>query len=203
MFFVGLDLGQKVDPSAVVVVERIECRRAFMGSSFERLVVRFVERMPLGTPYPRVVERVRRIVSSQELLGQCVLAVDAGGVGAPVVDMLRAARLGCSMTGYMITGGERSAGESVAKRDLLAEVQVLMEGGKLTIGNVGELGRLTKELMDVRIITGMNGRRRMGADRSGEHDDLVIALALACWKANAGGRGGGYSVGERSDGRLV
>lgn len=174
-----------------------------MGSSFERLVVRFVERMPLGTPYPRVVERVRRIVSSQELLGQCVLAVDAGGVGAPVVDMLRAARLGCSMTGYMITGGERSAGESVTKRDLLAEVQVLMEGGKLTIGNVGELGRLTKELMDVRIITGMNGRRRMGADRSGEHDDLVIALALACWKANAGGRGGGYSVGERSDGRLV
>ena len=24
---------------------------------------------------------------------------------------------------------------------------------------------------------------RMGADGGGEHDDLVIALALACWRA--------------------
>jgi hypothetical protein len=28
-----------------------------------------------------------------------------------------------------------------------------------------------------------NGRDRVGAERAGEHDDLVIALALACWKA--------------------
>src|SRR5690349_20109168 len=124
MFFAGLDLGQKVDPSAVVVVERIEHRRAVMGSAFEKLVVRFAERMPLGTPYPKVVERVREIVTSQFLRGNCELAVDATGVGAPVVDMLRAAQLGCSMTAFTITGGERSSGESVTKRDLFAEVQV-------------------------------------------------------------------------------
>ena len=27
------------------------------------------------------------------------------------------------------------------------------------------------------------GRVRIGADGCGEHDDLVIALALACWRA--------------------
>ena len=27
------------------------------------------------------------------------------------------------------------------------------------------------------------GRLRIGADGSGEHDDLAIALALACWRA--------------------
>jgi hypothetical protein len=27
---------------------------------------------------------------------------------------------------------------------------------------------------------------RLGADGCGEHDDLVIALALACWRAKRG-----------------
>jgi hypothetical protein len=30
---------------------------------------------------------------------------------------------------------------------------------------------------------GDSGRVRMGAEGSGSHDDLVIALALACWRA--------------------
>jgi hypothetical protein len=196
MNYVGLDLGQKIDPSAVVVVERIEHRRAFMGSAFERLVVRYIERMPLGTPYPRVVERVRRIVQSQALRGNCVLAVDASGVGAPVVDMLRAAQLGCSMTAFTITGGERSGGESVTKRDLVAGVQVLLESGRLTIGKVAGQERLVKELSDVRMTVGASGRTRLGADGYGEHDDLAIALALACWKASGAMRRG--HVGEQS-----
>ena len=58
---------------------------------YEGLVLRHVERVPLGTPYPEVVERVRELVTHDELAGRCALAVDATGVGAPVVDMLRAA----------------------------------------------------------------------------------------------------------------
>src|SRR5580700_7762715 len=111
MYFLGLDLGQKRDHSALAVVERVDHRRAFQGTAFEKLLVRYVERMPLGTPYPQVVERVREIVSSEELRGDCVLAVDATGVGAPVVDMLRAARLGCDLTAWTITGGERAASQ--------------------------------------------------------------------------------------------
>jgi hypothetical protein len=49
MSYVGLDLGKMRDPPAVVVVERIEHRRAFQGTEFEKLVVRFTEVMPLGT----------------------------------------------------------------------------------------------------------------------------------------------------------
>src|ERR1035438_2433175 len=107
MKYVGLDLEQKRDYSAVVVVERVDHRRAFQGTSFEKLLVRFAERMGLGTPYPHVVERVRTIVQSDELRGDCVLVVDATGVGAPVVDMLRAARLGCEICAVTITGGDR------------------------------------------------------------------------------------------------
>ena len=46
-----------------------------------------------------------------------------------------------------------------------------------------ETGPLVRELTDVRLTAGNGGRLRMGADRSGQHDDLVMALALACWRA--------------------
>ena len=179
MFYLGLDLGQKRDHSAVAVVERIDHRRAFRGSAFERLVVRYVERLPFGYSLsPGCAERVRAIVRSQALIGNCAIAVDATGVGAPVVDMLRAARLGCDLSAVVITGGGRAAGYSVPKRDLMAEVLMLLEQGQLKIGNLREGPRLVRELMDVRESGG-----RLGAEGSGEHDDLAIAVALACWRA--------------------
>jgi hypothetical protein len=68
---------------------------------------------------------------------------------------------------------------SVPKRDLMAVVQVLLWG-------LRELGALMRELTDVRSSVGIGGRVRLGADGCGEHDDLVIALALACWRARRG-----------------
>jgi hypothetical protein len=62
MFYIGLDLGKRQDPAAVAVVERIDRGRPYQTAVFHRLGVRRVERMALGTPYPRVVERVREIV---------------------------------------------------------------------------------------------------------------------------------------------
>ena len=64
MYYVGLDLGQKRDYSAVIAIERVDHRRAFQGTEFEKLNVRYIERLPLGTPYPVVVERMREIVGS-------------------------------------------------------------------------------------------------------------------------------------------
>ena len=50
MFYLGLDLGQRRDHSAIAVIEK---RNALM-------LVRHLERVALGTPYPAVVERVGR-----------------------------------------------------------------------------------------------------------------------------------------------
>jgi hypothetical protein len=47
------------------------------------------------------------MVSHQNLRGRCVMAVDATGVGEPVVDMLRSGQLGCEVIAVNITGGER------------------------------------------------------------------------------------------------
>jgi hypothetical protein len=181
MFYVGLDLGKTHDPSTIAVVEKMP----------SHMRLRHLERVALGTPYPLVVERLRGITWNRQLIGNCALAVDGTGVGAPVVDMLRGARLGCDIAAVTITGGERqrqSGGVwSVPKRDLLAVVQLMLERGELKIAQgLRELGPLMRELSDVRATAGVGGRVRLGADGCGEHDDLVIALALACWRAKRG-----------------
>jgi hypothetical protein len=54
-----------------------------------------------------------------------------------------------------------------------------------------ETGSLIRELTNVRMTAAGSGRVRMGAEGCGRHDDLVIALALACWRAKRGQNGFG------------
>ena len=205
MFYAGLDLGQRRDHSAIAVVERKDLMRAFQAPIFHSLLLRHVERVPLGTSYPAVVARVREIVRHETLQGRCALTVDGTGVGAPVVEMLRAAKLGCEISAVTITGGERehqvqtAAGEwwNVPKQDLVSGLLVLLERGELKIARrLRDAGALVREMLDVKATFGQGGqgqagRMRLGADGCGEHDDLVIALALACWRAKRKQRGFG------------
>jgi hypothetical protein len=187
MYYVGMDLGQRHDFTALVVVERRERYQGYTNPTFDSAAVRHVERMALGTPYPAVVDRVKEIVGGSALGGACCLTVDATGVGAPVVDMLKAARLGCELTAVTITGGERmnqhQTGFNVPKQDLMAGVQLLLEQKQLRIAR-GLKGApmLMRELMDVQARVRRDGGLKVGAEGAGRHDDLVIALALACWK---------------------
>jgi hypothetical protein len=57
MLFVGLDLGQRKDFTAVAVVER-KMGRLHNAAARPTLLVRHLERVALGTAYTRVVERV-------------------------------------------------------------------------------------------------------------------------------------------------
>jgi hypothetical protein len=180
MFYLGLDLGKKHDHTAVVIVEK---RSALMHTG---LLVRHLERVALGTPYTAVVARIGEIV---QRIPRCVVVVDGTGVGEPVVDALRRAGLGCEITAVTITGGERESRRgpvcSVPKEDLIAGLQMAMEKGELRVARrLEEAGALLKELLNVRITAGLAiGKVRIGADGYGEHDDLAIALALACWRA--------------------
>ncbi|HWF10460.1 MAG TPA: hypothetical protein VG297_18460 [Bryobacteraceae bacterium] len=181
MKYVGIDLGKWRDHSAIAIVEKVN----------GKLLVRHLERLALGTPYTRVVERVREIVGE---LGDCIVVVDGTGVGEPVVEALRRAGLGCEVAAVTITSGEREtrAGSrsSVPKQDLMARLQLAIEKGELRVARrLEDAGALVKELLNVRAREGLgvfgraSGRVRVGADGYGEHDDLVMAVALACWRA--------------------
>ncbi len=185
---IGLDLGKRRDHAALAVIERIDHHSAYTGSTMNSLNVVLLERIPLGTPYTVLVAAVRNLLQSDELRGRSALAVDATGVGGPVVDMLRRCQLGCDLSAVTITAGEHESTNgyeySVPKQDLISGLQVHLELGQLRIAkSLKQCGSLVRELADVRMATRNSGRVRIGADACGEHDDLVIAVALGCWRA--------------------
>src|SRR5580692_8551933 len=100
-FFAALDLGQVSDFSTLAVIERVELVGdwdpvVFAWEKRTMLRLRYLERIPLGTPYPDVVRRVNEVMRQVAVEGTSELVVDGTGVGRPVVDLLRRSGLRCS-----------------------------------------------------------------------------------------------------------
>ena len=87
-----------------------------------------------------------------------------------------------------ITGGDTvsRAGRiiRVPKRDLVSVLQVLFQTGRIKIAPSLPLGSvLVQELMNFRAKITAAGNDTYEAWRERDHDDLVLALAIAAWYA--------------------
>jgi hypothetical protein len=73
-------------------------------------------------------------------------------------------------------------GWHVPKRDLIASAQIALQSRRLVIAEgLPDTATLVKELQDYRVeISEKTGHDSYNA-RSGAHDDLVLAVALAVW----------------------
>ena len=197
---IGVDVGQKVDPTAVAVVEhqwRGERKREGFDDHY---VVRHLERLPLMTPYPKVAERLGEIVGSvksrryqvrvpiaagyheiKEYAAAVVLYVDATGVGQPVVDLLAAS--GARPIACYFTHGDRRLRESqqvsIGKAWLVSRLQALLQTDRIHLPETAEARVLAKELLDYEIKVDQDANDKYGAFKVGTHDDLVTALGLA------------------------
>jgi hypothetical protein len=150
------------------------------------LSLRHLERFELGTRYPDVIDRIKGLLSSGALRNKRVaFLVDKTGVGASVVDSL--VHAGLEPIAVTIHGGSavsRDAhGYRVPKRDLVAAVQVLLQNGRLRIAEGLPLAEtLKKELLSFRIkVDPQTAHDSYEHWREGDHDDLVLASAMACW----------------------
>lgn len=152
------------------------------------LSVRHLERFELGTPYPAVVQRVKDLIGSAAIAERgAVLLVDKTGVGAGVVDTFRWA--GCRPVPITIHGGSSvqkdrdGRGFRVPKRDLVSAVQVLLQNRRLKIAEaLRESGTLRSELLNFRVkLDPRTAHDSYEHWREGDHDDLVLATAMACW----------------------
>jgi hypothetical protein len=207
---VGVDVGQKVDPSAIGVVE-LQLRgqvRDSIGHIMEagdiHFVVRHLERLPLRTPYPAVADRVIEICDKLEnRQGTIQVYMDATGVGQPVVDMFeeRSTRWSLtnlaighgrrSLTPIYLTGSNRAVFEDgelrLGKALLVSRLQVLLQQGLIHLPQTAEADVLVDELLNYEIRVNENAHAQFGAFKTGTHDDLVTALGLACWYGPDGG----------------
>ncbi len=137
-FFMGVDLGQASDPTAIAIVRRVkfEHQDGFTWCEEKPSIfqVGHLERVPLHTPYPAIVTRVRHLMSHPICAGNVDLSIDQTGVGGPVADMFRQA--GIDFTGVVITGGQEETSPSanlahVPKLKLVSHLQALLHEGRL------------------------------------------------------------------------
>jgi hypothetical protein len=146
-----------------------------------------LERLPLGTTYPAIVAHVSRLLG--KLPGGTELVIDYTGVGRPVFDLFIYS--GISPVGVLITAGTAEAHDgiicSVPKLVLVSRLQALLHEGRLKIlKDLPEAETLVRELQDFRVEYTAAGHLTFNA-RSGKHDDLVLALAIAAWRGHGGG----------------
>lgn len=203
---IGVDIGQKIDPTAIVVCQatRRATGRMIRGASygdgsfdqrraFETVFeARSMVRMPLGTSYPAVAARIAEVAAGVRAYNPggvyLTLVVDATGVGQPVVDILEGALRGrgvrlCAAT---FTHGDRLDGQiynrevRVGKAYLVSRLQALLQTDRLRLPpQHPEAAAMARELADYEIRIDQDANDRYGAFRVGQHDDYVTALGLA------------------------
>jgi hypothetical protein len=185
-FVTGLDLGQAKDFSALAILERIPQPSINGESSPDHYAIRHLERPPLGTSYPTVVNRVKNMFSRRPL-SKTILAVDQTGVGRAVVDQLQAARVDASIRPVTITGGHNATrsegmGWLVPKKELVGTLQVLLQGRRVHVAkNLPEARTLVDELIQFQVKVTASAHETFGTWGEGRHDDLVLAVAIAAW----------------------
>ena len=177
-----MDLGQTADYTAITILEEKESR------SYD---VRYLERLR-NTPYPSIVRRLDHLV--QRLPEKPCMAVDATGVGRPVIDMIRDANLTATVYPITLTGGDAVTRDGmerrVPKRDVASTIAVLLQTGRLRIARgLKESETLLRELLNFRVKISLSGHDTYEAWREQEHDDLVLAVGLAAWLFEKGSDG--------------
>ncbi len=186
--FVGLDLGKLQDRTAFALVERVQGMvRGKWTTSYE---LKGMNRVDLGIPYTQIAREVRWLFGNVTPSASSYLVVDMTGVGEAVVEIIRS-EIGdeAVMVPVVFTGGEIFRMEDgvyyVPKRELVLALMNMMESGTLKIARnlkgarhlAGELLTMRSKLSEDTLRTGYE------AWREADHDDMVFALALACWHA--------------------
>lgn len=203
-FLVGLDIGQLSDPTALAIGER-EMVLVDGQRLAPRFLVRFLERVPLRTPYPQMVRGVRQRLTA---LGEpATLLLDATGVGRGVVDLFkepvtaeqheaeaayhprwRLARV-LHPVAITLTGGAQARQVegrldewTVPKRDLIMVLQVALQQGRVQVAKaLPDAATLVKEAQQFQWRPTKTGDDAYGAWREGQHDDLLLAVAMLVW----------------------
>jgi hypothetical protein len=194
MYVIGLDLGKLHDFTAVAVIKVHE-----QPPEKPMLHLGHLERYPLGTLYSDQADKVAALYQTFQDATQVPaviprhtqpgvppeLIVDATGVGEGVIELL--SQRGLRYRAVQITAGMRSSAVAgryrVPKRELVGRLVGPFESGRLKIAAGMPLAEeLKKELFNFDAkINPTTAHVSFEAWRESDHDDLVLAAALAAW----------------------
>jgi hypothetical protein len=145
-----------------------------------------IERIPLHRMYYTTAQHLRSVIAKLPAPKRADLVLDATGCGAPFVELLLSlGALGADVTRVAFTSGSRQSYSSrvhlVPKKDIVHSLSLVINSPLFRIPpDLPNHGLLLGEMEGFRTTTTPAGNPRF---LSGESDDLVMALALAAWKA--------------------
>jgi hypothetical protein len=195
-WFMGVDIGQSSDPTAISVLEHrviplntwTPNRKAqhWKQDRQQFFDVRHLERLPIGRPYPEYVRNVADRLQRPPLDKGCTLAADQTGVGAAVLDLFEEAGLRpnrITITAGLEATNHGNRGFHVPKSVLITNMEAKSHSGELRIAaDTPDAEALREELKDFRRLVSSAGRPSWNA-RDGKHDDLILSVAIALWIA--------------------
>jgi hypothetical protein len=142
-WFVGLDVGQSIDPSAVCALQHVvtpgewvsdDANRFWKQRKTEKFLVRHLERLPLQTPYPEQIGYVANLLG-RDPLKRAKFALDYTGCGRPVADSF--SRAGLKPHKILITAGNECTQSgmqyNVPKQYLVSALGSRLYSGELKI----------------------------------------------------------------------
>lgn len=193
-YVIAIDLGKIVDPSAMAVTERLVRLTPRVGFADQEEAIqddiyrtRRLHRWELGTPYPKVISDVGSFIQSKNLR-DAALVIDATGVGKEVLALFEIAYqrglLGNSWPwGMIITGGREVNWKKrlVPKSELVSKVQAVLQTERWKVVQSEWTPILKAEMINFKTKITSSGQETWESAREGEHDDLVLAVAMSCW----------------------
>ena len=207
-FFVGVDLGQSMDHTAVAVIRHQVVPLETFTPNADAGTLRqdrtetydcvHLERYPLGLEYPLQVDRVGKLLSRDPLRGNAELVIDQTGPGAAVGDLFQ--QRGLKPLRIVITGGFEAVRHgqrkfAVPKHEIVSNLDAKLHTGQLRFAaDLLEAEHMKDELKNFHRNVTASGRSTFEA-RGTAHDDAVLAVGLALWRATGGGGRGETRVG--------
>ena len=196
-YALGLDLGPAAEFTALAIVQADWPDDDAMPA----LQVGYLRRFPPGTPYAALAAEMASLLADDRLFGVAVV-VDMTAVGSGVIELFRQMEPEPKLVPVVITAGHRAEWSSsgnwlVPKKELITGMQLLLQDRRLLIPtSLTEADLLSKELVNFRARTKLVADPQQAEWREGQDDDLVLAVALACWQAarSAPCVGSGFSV---------
>jgi hypothetical protein len=203
MHLLSIDLAQLQDFTAYAVLRQVS------EEEEDTYQVHHLKRLERGMSYVDQMDRIRDVYD--QLPDSTKVIADATGVGQAVVDMIDDLR----PVEIWIHGGEKVTQKGsryrVPKRELAGVLQRVLSERRLNVHPELEYAEILKEEMTnfKAEIDPDTGHESYAADwRDGDHDDLVLAVAMGLWYAERRGPwfGGGFIAQRRpslTDARTV
>jgi L-asparaginase/Glu-tRNA(Gln) amidotransferase subunit D len=193
VFVLGLDLGQVSDFSALAIDHQTE-----RPDRQKHHAIRYLQRWPLLTAYPGVVDAVVALVNQLPEGAVIVLCVDVTGVGRAVFDLFARARdrfeRRVRLVPITLTGGNavktKQRGWTVAKADLVSSTQAALQTDRLkVVPSLEHAQTIEQELKVFKVKVNLStANESFEAWRERDHDDLVLAVAMPVWFGERGMR---------------